>query len=275
LLASLLIAEIRAGIEERDQIEELFYNDALKQFLDGCDADLMVDILSDYDDLNSVKSYIAGGNEQSQGVISELFSVTREIFQGVFAEKGKFSIRDFVRKKSKRTLFIEYDLAIGNVLTPVYRLMFDLALKEALGRTKSQGNVYLICDEFRLIPHLQHIDDGVNFGRSLGVKIIAGLQSVEQLYEMYGESRGKNIAAGFSSLFAFRANDATTRKHVKELFGQNIILDQYQMSNNTIVEEKRTGNTVEDWDLNTLKVGEAIVGLPFSQPFRFYFDMYR
>jgi len=253
----------------------LFYNDALKQFLDGCDADLMVDILSDYDDLNSVKSYIAGGNEQSQGVISELFSVTREIFQGVFAEKGKFSIRDFVRKKSKRTLFIEYDLAIGNVLTPVYRLMFDLALKEALGRTKSQGNVYLICDEFRLIPHLQHIDDGVNFGRSLGVKIIAGLQSVEQLYEMYGESRGKNIAAGFSSLFAFRANDATTRKHVKELFGQNIILDQYQMSNNTIVEEKRTGNTVEDWDLNTLKVGEAIVGLPFSQPFRFYFDMYR
>jgi len=76
-------------------------------------------------------------------------------------------------------------------------------------------------------------------------------------------------------LFAFRANDATTRKHVKELFGQNIILDQYQMSNNTIVEEKRTGNTVEDWDLNTLKVGEAIVGLPFSQPFRFYFDMYR
>jgi hypothetical protein len=41
------------------------------------------------------------------------------------------------------------------------------------------------------------------------------------------------------------------------------------------VEEKRNGMTVEDWDLNSLKIGEAIVGLPFSQPFRFYFDMYK
>ena len=35
------------------------------------------------------------------------------------------------------------------------------------------------------------------------------------------------------------------------------------------------GQTVEDWDLNSLKIGEAIVGLPFFQPFRFHFDMYK
>ena len=39
-----------------------------------------------------------------------------------------------------------------------------------------------------------------------------------------------------------------------------------------MVEEKRSGQAVEDWDLNSLKVGEAIVGLPFSQPFRFCFE---
>ena len=47
------------------------------------------------------------------------------------------------------------------------------------------------------------------------------------------------------------------------------------MLNNQVVEEKRMGSTVEDWDLNSLKVGEAIVGLPFAKPFRFYFDIYR
>ena len=47
------------------------------------------------------------------------------------------------------------------------------------------------------------------------------------------------------------------------------------MLNNTMVEEKRIGSTVEDWDMNNLKVGEAIVGLPFAPPFRFYFEMYR
>ena len=125
------------------------------------------------------------------------------------------------------------------------------------------------------MPNLQHIDDGVNFGRSLGVKVFAGIQSIEQLYEIYGPSRGKNLAAGFSSILAFRANDVTTRDYISSLHGKNMVLEQYRMMNNTTVEEKRMGSTVEDWDLNSLKVGEAIVGLPFVPPFRFYFENYK
>jgi type IV secretory pathway TraG/TraD family ATPase VirD4 len=109
----------------------------------------------------------------------------------------------------------------------------------------------------------------------LGVKVFAGIQSIEQLYEIYGQSRGRNIAAGFSSVYAFRSNDTATREFVSGLFGKNMVLEKYQRLDNQIVEEKRNGMTVEDWDLNSLKIGEAIVGLPFSQPFRFYFDMYK
>jgi len=274
LLAAIIISVIRAGKQDNSLRSEIFYNSELKALLDSCDVAKIIEILEGHVDLQSVRSYIEGDGTQSQGVLSEMFSVMREIFIGVFAEKGGFSIREFVRKKGNKTLFIEYDLAIGSMLTPIYRLMFDLALKEALGRNKTQGNVYLICDEFKLLPHLQHIDDGVNFGRSLGVKVMAGIQSIEQLFEIYGKSRGMNIAAGFASLFAFRANDVSTREYVSGLFGKNIILEQYQMSDTRIVEEKRNGSTVEDWDMNSLQVGEAIVGLPFAQPFRFYFDRY-
>jgi type IV secretory pathway TraG/TraD family ATPase VirD4 len=274
LLAAIIISIIRAGKNDDSLRKEIFFNNELKGFLDSCNSTKIVDVLEGHIDLGSVLSYIDGDGSQSQGVLSEMFSVIREIFVGVFAEKGGFSIRDFVRKKGDKVLFIEYDLSIGSMLTPVYRLMFDLALKEALGRNKPQGNVYLICDEFKLLPHLQHIDDGVNFGRSLGVKVMAGVQSIEQLFEIYGKSRGMNIAAGFSSLFAFRANDVSTRDYVSGLFGKNIVLEQYQMSDTKMIEEKRSGSTVEDWDMNSLQVGEAIVGLPFAQPFRFYFDRY-
>ena len=114
-----------------------------------------------------------------------------------------------------KVLFIEYDLAIGSVLTPIYRLFFDLAIKEALGRTSSQGNVYLFCDEFKLLPNLQHINDGVNFGRSLGLKVFAGLQSIEQLFETYGEIKGRNLVAGFSSIFAFNEYYGTAEPPVR------------------------------------------------------------
>jgi type IV secretory pathway TraG/TraD family ATPase VirD4 len=275
LLAAILVTTIRLGEGEKQFVVENFYNNRIKEFLDSCSGPDICDYLDGFGDMRSVMSYIEGDSAQSQGVLAEMFSVVRDVFMGVFCEKGKFSMRNFVRQKGGRTLFIEYDLSIGSVLTPVYKMLFDLALKEALGRTKSQGNVYFICDEFKLLPNLQHIDDGVNFGRSLGVKVFAGLQSIEQLYEIYGQSRGKNLAAGFSSIIAFRANDVTTREYISSLHGKNMVLEQYRMLNNTMVEEKRIGSTVEDWDLNNLRVGEAIVGLPFAPPFRFYFEMYK
>ena len=179
----------------KEFVKENFYNNRIKEFLDSSSGADLCDLLDGIMDMRSVLSYIEGDSAQSQGVLAEMYSVVRDIFIGVFAEKGGFSIRNFVRRKGGRTLFIEYDLSIGSVLTPVYKIMFDLALKEALGQTNSKGNVYLICDEFKLLPNLQHIDDGVNFGRSLGVKVFAGLQSIEQLYEIYGQSRGKNLAA--------------------------------------------------------------------------------
>ena len=275
LLSAILVATVRLGEGDKQFCAESFYNNRIREFLDSSSGESLCQYLDGYNDMRSVLSYIEGDSAQSQGVLAEMFSVVRDVFIGVFSEKGKFSMRDFVRKKGGRTLFIEYDLAIGSVLTPVYKMLFDLALKEALGRTKSQGNVYFICDEFKLLPNLQHIDDGVNFGRSLGVKVFAGLQSIEQLYEIYGPSRGKNLAAGFSSILAFRANDVTTREYISSLHGKNMVLEQYRMLNNSMVEEKRMGSTVEDWDLNSLKVGEAIVGLPFAPPFRFYFEMFR
>lgn len=276
LFASILLAHLKAGKNNMDIRKLAFNNKALKGYLDKLNPKKIIKLLSASPELSSVLSYIGDGNSnQALGVIAEMQNVIRKIFVGAFAQDGRFSVREFVRRKNARTLFIEYDLSMGETLTPIYRLLFDLALKEAMGRSKSEGNVYFVCDEFKLLPNLQHIEDGVNFGRSLGVKVFAGLQSIEQLYEIYGESKGKNIAAGFSSVYAFKANDASTRDFISNLYGKNIVLEQYKTSSNTLVEEKREGKTVEDWNLNNLQLGEAIVGLPFKQPFVYKFDEYK
>lgn len=276
LFASILLAHLKAGKNSIDIRKLAFNNKALKGYLDKLNPKKIIKLLSVSPELSSVLSYIGdGSSNQALGVIAEMQNVIRKIFIGSFAQDGRFSVREFVRQKNARTLFIEYDLSMGETLTPIYRLLFDLALKEAMGRSKSEGNVYFVCDEFKLLPDLQHIEDGVNFGRSLGVKVFAGVQSIEQLYEIYGESKGKNIAAGFSSVYAFKANDSSTRDFISDLYGKNIILEQYKTSNNILVEEKREGKTVEDWNLNNLQIGQAIVGLPFKQPFVFKFDEYK
>ncbi|MCM1507989.1 MAG: type IV secretion system DNA-binding domain-containing protein [Ruminococcus flavefaciens] len=278
IFSDILLLMVRQGLEESDFRSEYFYNEDLKNEIDSTTIKELINNLNSYPDLATATSYIEGGSEQGQGVLSEMYSVINQIFIGVFAERGnndKFSMREFIRNKGGKTLFIEYDLSIGSILSPIYSLLFDLSLKEALGRTEKSGNVYLICDEFKLLPNLQHIDDAVNFGRSLGVKVFAGLQSINQLTEVYKGEKGKNIAAGFSSVYAFHANDTETREFVTGLFGKNMYRLQYQGLDGKYKDERIDGNTVEDWNMTSLKVGEAIVGLPFSQPFRFLFDDYR
>ena len=76
-------------------------------------------------------------------------------------------------------------------------------------------------------------------------------------------------------MLAFKANDASTREFVSDLYGKNMVLEQYKTSNNTMIEEKREGKTVEDWHLNNLQIGQALVCLPFSQPFIFSFDEFK
>lgn len=249
-------------------------NLALKEFFNVTSTNQLKEIFETDADLRSLISYIQDAESpQTQGIMSELTQTIREIFLGNFKKDGTLSIRKLIREKRGKKIFIEYDMGIGNMLCPIYSLMYDLAIKEALCRKKSEGNVYFITDEFSLIPNLKHIDDAVNFGRSLGVKFMVGIQNVSQLYEIYGESRARSIMSGFLTTIVFRVNDEVSRKFVQELHGANRKKEVYMASvqGRGIVENVRDANVVEDWDILYLKRGDAIIGLPELPPFIFHF----
>jgi len=253
-------------------------NASLRHFLDKSPSAEIRAMLESHLDLKAMVSYIAEDRSpQTQGVISELQQISREILIGNFRKEGSISIRESIHNKGGRIIFVEYDLGIGNLLTPIYRLMLDLAIKEALCRKKSEGNVWFIIDEFRLVPNLQHVDDGINFGRSLGAKFIIGLQSVEQVFHEYGESLARSILSGFMTTVAFRVNDSTTRTFIQQLFGKNRKRESYMatVQSRGLVEELRDAYVVEDWDVANLPVGKAIIGLPEQEPFLFQFKLYR
>ena len=234
-------------------------------------------MLNSYDDLRAMSSYIENEDSpQTQGVMSVLQQVIREVFIGNFCKTGTLSLRNLVRKKGGIKVFIEYDLSIGRMLSPVYSLMFDMAIKSALGRKRSSGNVFFITDEFRLLPNLEHIDDAVNFGRSLGIKFMIGIQNVEQIYECYGEERARSILSGFLTSFSFRVNDSKSREYIQQLYGKNQVTEAYLPINksNGLIENQREANVIEDWEVSRLLIGQAIIGMPNVEPFVFRFNEY-
>jgi len=249
-------------------------NQTLRTFLDSSPTAEIREMLNKHVDMKAMINYIADDRSpQTQGVMSELQQMSREIFLGNFKKNGTLSMRNLVRAKGGRCIFVEYDISVGAMLSPIYSLLFDMAIKEALGRKKSEGSVYFIADEFRLIPNLQHVDDAVNFGRSLGVKFMIGIQNVEQVYECYGEQRARSIMSGFLTSVAFRVNDASSKTYIKDLHGVNRKMDVYMSSVQTrgVMENIRDAYVVEDWDISNLGLGQAIIGLPGMPPFRFQF----
>lgn len=237
------------------------------------------EIISRNTDFESARLYYGDSEKamtpQALGVFGNINAMINDLFVGVFAEKRNtqsFSMRRLVREKGAKVVFIEYDLSVGEVLGPIYRILIDLALKEALGRKNgSNGNVYLVIDEFKLLPDLMHIDDALNFGRSMGVKVFAGIQSISQLYDIYGEERGRVLAAGFMNSFCFQTWDYESRKYISNRFGENYTNLAFKIENDRKMIQ-REGYVVEDWDILNLDIGEAFVNLVGYSPFKFKFS---
>lgn len=248
-------------------------NKKLAEFFKSVDQESLLDLLSMYPQYEAMKSYIPlSAKEQALGVLAEVQQVIRSVLVGNFAQKGTLSIRNLVKQKGGKKIFIEYDIGVGSMLSPIYTLLFDLAIKEALCRAKSDGNVFFIVDEFKLLPNLKHIDDAVNFGRSLGIKFMIGIQNVDQIIDAYNENMAMNIFSGFLNQFAFKVNDFSTRKYIKERAGTNRKKTVYKTT--TVNESLDTANVVEDWDVSNLVLGQAIVMLNNSEPFVFRFKEY-
>ena len=153
-----------------------------------------------------------------------------------------------------------------------------MAIKEALGlgRSGAPGSVYFIFDEFALLPQLSHIADGINFGRSLGLKFVAGTQNVDQVIHAYGPEVARSILSGFGTALAFRLMDDASRTLVRQRFGANRkqITTFSPIRAQGIRQDVVIGSVVEDWDLSGLTIGECVVSLPDGPPFFFSFDKY-
>lgn len=267
----------------KDSSPENLNNEELYYYIRDAHMDEVVRALGSYTNLRGLIDYIYSGDsemsEQSQGVYSELRLIANELFRRNFRKNGNFSVRNFVRNRGGKILFIEYDLSTGMILTPIYRCLFDLAIKEALSRktTDTCGNCFFVIDEFKLLPNLEHVDDGVNFGRSQGAKFIVAMQNINQIIEAYGRDKAFSILSAFGTSVTFKLTDKESIAFIQGKYGKN--RKRYVIPSVTYTEKDKEdigyGEAVEDWELLSLFPGEAIISVSTYSPYPFKFSFKR
>lgn len=226
------------------------------------------------EDLRGAKHYIAKeGSPSTMAAVAFMQQVIQESFRSSFGREGDFSIRQFLREKQGRALFLEYDIASGSMLAPIYKTLLDIAMKEAMSRQRSAGRVIFVLDEFALLPELTHLTNGLNFGRSLGLRFIVGTQNTRQVEAMYGTEMAASVLSAFGTVFAFRLFDGASRAFVRDRFGENRKLVRFESAvrQKGMNESVESGHVVEDWDLSGLPVGACIAATADTPPVRFTF----
>ena len=82
-----------------------------------------------------------------------------------------------------------------------------------------------------------------------------------------------NIMSGFLNFFAFKVNDYSTREYIKKRIGTNRKSTVFKTL--SIHETIDNANVVEDWDIASLILGQAVVYLNNAEPFIFRFKEYK
>lgn len=272
----LFAAILSAQIKDIENGEPMMNHATLVEFLRKASDVTLRNLLVKHDNLKWVRMYIKKENpSQTQSFLVHLYQTVYKIFSGSFEQAGDFSIRRAIQEKGGKAVFLEYDLSAGYILEDIYTLLLDISMKEVLGRSSNggkNGRVFFVLDEFPLIPRLNYMDNALNFGRSLGVRIIAGLQNIGQVEHRYGHALAQSLISGFGSVFAFRLLDNNSRNVIQGRYGRNKRMYSYISSNTSkgVQDSLEIGEVIEDWDISSLKIGQCIAMLPDEEPFKFY-----
>lgn len=205
-------------------------NEDFRDFINALDIKKAYELLNEHEDLKSVAEYInPKASKQASGVWSNFYSHLNEIFIGDFYKtwgKPQMSIREYVANPRGRKLFIEYDVESGAVVSPIFRLLIDRAIKYSFspknhyGKDGKPRKKFFIIDEFQLIPPIKKYQELVNFGRSYFITSVIGIQSIAQVIEKYNRDLTNAIVAGHAYLFAFRVYDKESTELIRDRIGK-------------------------------------------------------
>lgn len=130
-----------------------------------------------------------------------------------------FSIEKFLREPG--VLILGDDPVLHNSVWPLNAMLLKALTNEILRRPNTrQPRHWFILDEFRAMERVDCIHDLVNRGRSKGACVLLGIQSIEGLFEVYGEHATNDILSQCTSKIFLRAGGPKTAEWIADYFSK-------------------------------------------------------
>ena len=142
-------------------------------------------------------------------------------------------------------------------------------MEKALSLSDNHRRIYFYLDKFPVLMNdLSYIFDIVQCGRSLNVRVIAGIQNIPQLYAAYGKDKGNALLSGFVTTLIMNPNDAETLHILSERSGKELVhVQSMGLARNSYHTETMHMNIIPEDEISMLDTGETIVSIKGKRPF--------
>jgi type IV secretion system protein VirD4 len=159
-------------------------------------------------------------------------------------------------------------------MRPLLRIVLNQITRE-LTREVRPGRrpVLLMLDEFTALGRLDFMHRGIGFFRGYGIRVFLSIQSLEQLFQIYGQHQ--SIGANCGVQVAYGANDVATAKLLSEMTGRRTVEYWRKSRNGGFFGGRRSEGEAEAGrpllspdEVRRLPEGEALVYVAGCAPIR-------
>lgn len=228
------------------------------------------------------------GTAMGHGIITEILAMKNRLLIGNFGSKIRRNDQQYIsaaslprmfdNRKGPGVMFLRYNQRYQDVCAPIYRCFVDMVIASYLESiNRFGGKLYLVLDELAVLPELRRLDQALELGRQYGIRIIAGLQEIEQMRQNYRTNQhlANVIVGGFQSTVVFKC-DTETMSFVKDKLGKVLIQRVYtRPGGGKGITEPVLANVIESYDFNSFDHGDAIIKILGDAPYKAHFPLYK
>ncbi|NEK69936.1 MAG: type IV secretion system DNA-binding domain-containing protein [Xanthomonas perforans] len=181
----------------------------------------------------NLKLFLAGTSAESlfvgaeKALASARFVLADKLPEHLEMPTGHFSIRRFLEDDQTGNLFLTWREDMAEALRPLISAWVDVVCTSVLSLPESKSRrIWLSLDELASLEKLASLQDALTKGRKHGLRAIAGLQTVSQLDDLYGNKEAQTLRACFRSLVVLGGanSDPETAEEMSKALGDHEVV---------------------------------------------------
>ncbi|CAZ15896.1 type IV secretion system DNA-binding domain-containing protein [Xanthomonas albilineans] len=216
-----------------------------------------------------LKNFLEGTAAESlfvgaeKALASARFVLSDKLPEHLEMPQGDFSIRRFLEDDQNGSLFITWREDMAVALRPLISAWVDVVCTSVLSMPESNSRrLWLILDELASLEKLASLQDALTKGRKHGLRVAAGLQTVSQLDDLYGQKQSQTLRGSLRSLVVLGGakTDPETAEVMSRSLGEHEVIRDDKSVQVGLRNSSR--NTREKHEKERVVLPEQITSLP-------------